>query len=206
MFLSAECNNQLIKLKKYLHLGSHLNEEKEIDYILCQYDSKNVRIKQQFLKKIISVCDSRAYGDLYIPNVAHVEWIDFLSGIGNMFKAHLAKLQEQMESLPIAEITYNGKKYDVFQDVIQWVLTENVLIFLLKDGGEYFEDNIAAFDYKGDYLWSTRDTIDVKNRAGAVFVSLRQVKTNSVNANAWVGVNYELDIYTGKVLECIIVK
>ena len=196
----------LIKLKNYLRMGGYPEEEKEIDHILCQYDSKNIMIKKQFLNKLMCLCHVRAYGDLYIPNIDYDKWISFLSEVSNVFQKLLSRIETQIKNLPISSIVYNGKDYDVFSDAVSWIQGDHVLVFLLKENEKYFQDNIVAVDFEGKYLWSSKDTINIENRDGAVFVSLKQRKKDSLHAAAWVGINYELDMNTGMILNRVITK
>ncbi len=206
MYLSAKQADRLILLKGYLRSGGYLKEEKEIDRLLCQYDGSSVTVKRQYLKRLAALCRVRAYGDLYIPDVSWNEWMSFLSDTADMFRIHLSELEDTMIKMPLSEVCYHDKSYHVFSDAAGWIRRDDIFIFLLKDGNEYFQDNVAAFDLKGRLLWSSRETIDVKNRDGAVFVSLREGRENSVFATAWAGVRYELCIRTGRVLGAVITK
>ncbi len=206
MVFDVEQTNILIKLKSYLRMGGYLKEEKEIDDIICGYNNKNVMIKKQFLNKLICLCHIKAFGDLYIPNIGYSQWISFLSEISDLFQKLLSEIETQIKNLPISDVIYNGKEYHVLSDVISWIQSDHVLVFLLKDNDKFFQDNIVAVDFQGKYLWSSKDTIDVENRDGAVFVSLRQRKKETLHALAWVGVNYELDIKTGMIVNRIFTK
>lgn len=75
------------------------------------------------------------------------------------------------------------------------------MVFLLKENEKYFQDNIVAVDFEGKYLWPSKDTINIENRDGAVFVSLKQRKKDSLHAAAWVGINYESDMNTGMIMK-----
>lgn len=200
------CMHILMQLKKYLHSGGHCKEEKDIDYILCQYHNQSILVKRQFLEKLAGLCQVRAYGDLFIPDIEWNEWLAFLSKATDVFKLLLAELEREVMEMPLSEISYNDKIYKVFSDATSWIIRQNVLVFLLKDNNEYFQDNIVAVDWEGNYLWSSKDVIDVKNRDGAVFVSLGAHEEDALHAIAWVGVNYELDIRTGRVLNAVITK
>ena len=161
----------LIRLKDTLRLGGHLEQEKDIDYILCQYASKNILTKKQYLHKLIMLCHIKAYGDLYIPNMEYHQWLSFLTEIQDLFQNHLSELERQITNMPISELSYNSKKYIVLSDAFCWIQSDDVLVFLLKD--------------KGEYLWSTKDTINIKNRNGAVFIYLRKRTDKTVSATAW---------------------
>lgn len=196
----------LIRLKDTLRLGGHLEQEKDIDYILCQYASKNILTKKQYLHKLIMLCHIKAYGDLYIPNMEYHQWLSFLTEIQDLFQNHLSELERQITNMPISELSYNSKKYIVLSDAFCWIQNDDVLVFLLKDNDQYFQDNIVAVNFKGEYLWSTKDTINIKNRNGAVFIYLRKRTDKTVSATAWVGINYELDIKTGTIINSTITK
>lgn len=197
MELDLEQTNLLIKLKQDLRLGGYEKEEQEIDRMLCQYDGANVITKRQFLNRLICLCRVKAYGELYIPNLAYGKWISFLSEVNEAFRGLLSQMETQIEKLPLSNISYNGKTYDVLSDAVTWIQSEKVLVFLLKDHGQYFEDNIVASDYEGNCLWSSKDTIDIKDRDGAVFVSLKQSGRGTLYVAAWVGITYEMDVGTG---------
>lgn len=206
MYLGAEKSNLLIQLKKYLRSGGHFQEEKQVDQMLCQYEYSNILAKKQYLERLILACHVRAYGDLYIPDIEWSEWTAFLSRVEEMSRMLLAELDVELKEMPLREIWYNGKLYSVMSDAVNWVRNSDIVVFLLQDDGEFFEDNIVAVDLAGNYLWSSRDVIEVKNRVGAAFVSLAAGKENSLYAGAYVGVRYELDIRTGKVLDSVITK
>ena len=206
MNLNIEQHHILIQLKKYLHSGGHYGEEKDIDYIPCQYDYSSILIKRQYLERLTGFFHIRAYGDLYIPGIEWNEWLAFLSGAEDVFQALSAELERKVMEMPLAEVFYNDKIYNVSSDAVSWIQRQNVLVFLLSDNHEFFQDNIVAVDVRGDYLWSSRDVIEVEDRDGAVFVSLGGKGEDTLHAVTWVGINYELDIRTGEVLNKVITK
>ena len=93
------------------------------------------------------------------------------------------------------------------RDVFNWIIKPNCVIFLLKEEGKCFNDNLVALDYSGKILWCSLDTITCKDRMGACFVGLREGDdSENIIAQSYVGINYVINALTGEIRESIIVK
>ena len=104
--------------------------------------------------------------------------------------------------------TYDGKEFDTKRDVFNWVILHDIIVFLLKENNKEFNDNLVALDRKGNVLWSSKEIIEASNRLGACFVGLGESLNKGciVNVQAYVGINYAIEVQRGRVISKTINK
>lgn len=125
-----------------------------------------------------------------------------------LLRGYQSKLCDEMSKITFKKFTFGGKVFDTKRDVFNWVIMNDVIVFLLKENSKVFNDNLVALDGKGNVLWSSKEIIDVPNRLGACFVGLCTGFNEDciVNAQADVGINYAIEAYSGKVIRKTITK
>lgn len=199
--LSKDITNTGIKIKE-IFKGSNRSEWRDVDYFLCQYDYKSVYDKEELIRSMCSVCHIRAYGDLYVSGIEYVDWINLLEVFSTLLRGYQSELRDEMSKITFENFTYAGKEFDTKRDVFNWVITDDVIVLLLMDNKKEFNDNLVAVDRNGNILWSSKEIIDVPNRLGACFVGLYNSSNEDgiVNAQAYVGINYAIEVHSGKVI------
>ena len=205
--LNTDIINTGIKIKELLK-GSNNRECRDIDYFLCQYDYKNVYDKEELIRSMLSVCHIRAYGDLHVLGIEYVDWLNLLGVFSTLLREYQSKLSDEISKITFDKFTFDGKEFDTKRDVFNWVIMDDVIIFLLKENNKVFNDNLVAVDRNGNILWSSKEIIDVPNRLGACFVGLLNSSNEDsiVFAQAYVGINYAIEVYGGKVIRKKITK
>jgi len=205
--LNTDITNTGIKIKELLK-GSNHREWRDVDYFLCQYDYKNVYDKEELIRSMLSVCHIRAYGDLHVLGIEYVDWLNLLGVFSTLLREYQSKLSDEISKITFDKFTFDGKEFDAKRDVFNWVIMDDVIVFLLKENNKEFNDNLVAVDRNGNILWSSKEIIDVPNRLGACFVGLHNSSNEDciVNAQAYVGINYAIEVYGGKVISKKITK
>ncbi|MGN0426958.1 MAG: hypothetical protein ACI4F0_04065 [Agathobacter sp.] len=205
--LPREIVDEGIKIKGLLKSGSHEKEASNIDFFLCQYDYKSVFDKSDLIDAILSVCNVKGYGDLYIPDFSYEEWLGILSSFKNKLSQIKEELIRDIDRIPFETFQFGNKQFLFKRDVFSWVIKPNCFIFLLMENGKCSNDNLVALDDSGKMLWCSLDNITCKNRMGACFVGLYEDnEEENIIAQTYVGVNYVINAVTGKVRERKIVK
>lgn len=205
--LPTEIIDEGIKIKGLFKSGEHESEASEIDYFLCRYDYKNIIGKSDLINSILCVCHIKAYGDLYIPDISYEEWQCILSSFANKLFLLKEELIKEENQILFDSFQYGKKQFLFKRDVFNWIIKPNCVIFLLKEEGKCFNDNLVALDYSGKILWCSLDTITCKDRMGACFVGLREGDdSENIIAQSYVGINYVINALTGEIRESIIVK
>ncbi|MBO5326069.1 MAG: hypothetical protein J6A80_07560 [Lachnospiraceae bacterium] len=199
--LSTDITNIGIKLKELLK-GSNHSEWRDVDYFLCQYDYKNIYDKEELIRSMLGVCHIRAYGDLYVLGIEYIDWINLLGVFAALLRGYQSDLTDEVSKISFDKFTFDGKEFDIKRDVFNWVITDDVIVFLLKENSKEFNDNLVALDRKGNILWSSKEIIDVPNRLGACFVGLHNGinEDGIINAQSYVGINYAIEVNSGKVI------
>lgn len=89
-----------------------------------------------------------------------------------------------------------------------WVILHDIIVLLLKENNKEFNDNLVALDRKGNVLWSSKEIIEASNRLGACFVGLGESLNKGciVNVQAYVGINYAIEVQRGRVISKTITK
>ena len=205
--LNIDIINMAIKIKDLLK-ESNQSQWKDVDYFLCQYNYKNIYDKEELIRSMLSVCHVRAYGELYVSSIGYAEWINMLGIFSGLLREYQSKLCDEISKINFEKFKFNGKEFDTKRDVFNWVIMNDVIVFLLKENNKEFNDNLVALDGNGNVLWSSKEIIDVSNRLGACFIGLRTgfSEDGIVNVQTFVGINYAIEVHSGKVIRKTITK
>ena len=133
--LSTDITNIGIKLKELLK-GSNHSEWRDVDYFLCQYDYKNIYDKEELIQSMLGVCHIRAYGDLYVLGIEYIDWINLLGVFAALLRGYQSDLTDEVSKISFDKFTFDGKEFDVKRDVFNWVITDDVIVFLLKENSK----------------------------------------------------------------------
>lgn len=173
-----------------------------------KYGDKNIYDKEELIHSMLCACHIRAYGELYVSGIEYAEWINILGVFSGLLRGYQSKLSDELSKITIKKFTYDGKEFDTKRDVFNWVIMNDVIVFLLKENNKEFNDNLVALDENGNVLWSSKEIIDTPNHLGTCFVGLRENFDEDyiVNAQAYVGINYTIEACYGKVIAKTITK
>ena len=118
---------------------------------------------------------------MHVLGIEYVDWLNLLGVFSTLLREYQSKLSDEISKITFDKFTFDGKE---------------------------FNDNLVALDRNGNILWSSKEIIDVPNRLGACFVGLHNSSNEDciVNAQAYVGINYAIEVYGGKVIKKKITK
>ena len=200
--LTPELIDQGINIKKCLKSAGYEEDAAHIDNYLCQYDYKNIYDKLEMISSILYTFNSRRCCELFIPESV----VESIEEYCNKISQLKMNLEEEMKSISFDGFIYNDREYILMRDAFNWILNEKWIVVLLKENGEFFNDNLVALNPFGKVMWSSLECIECKDRIGASFVDLKELSGDYVCANTYVGINYSLNAMTGEIYEKEIVK
>lgn len=199
--LSIEIVDLGIELKCLLNEFGYERDATSVDYFLCQYDCKCVNDKEELIDSMLEKFNWRRCAEMFVSDETLQcikKYCSLLEELRNRFS--------EIYNIGFHSFQYNNKEYLVNRDIFNWVITRDQIIFLIKEKGKYIEDNLVSLNNFGDVLWDSKKCIDCPNRMGTVFVGLNLYDESTIVTNAYVGVNYFMDIKTGTVTDSKITK
>ena len=199
--MSTEMVDLGIHLKELLKKDGNESDVATVDYFLCQYDYLCINDKKELIESMFVTFNSRRVAEMFISDVTLQcikRFCDLLNGLKLSFN--------EIHNVNFSRFLYKDKEYLVNRDVFEWVITSEHTIFLLKENNQYFEDNLVALNSFGEVIWDSKKDIDCRDRRGAIFVGLSLFDETTIVVNAYIGINYYVDIKTGTVKDKIITK